>query len=116
MSESVLVLTTQNWQREVLESAQPVLVDFWAPWCAPCRLIAPIVEALAKDYEGRLRVGKLNVDDNEEVAGQYAIRSIPTLLVFRGGRVVEQRVGLASREDLTRILDPHLAASPAKTS
>jgi len=104
MSNNVLEFTEQNWEGEVLKSAEPVLVDFWAPWCAPCRQIAPTIEALAQDFTGKMKVGKLNVDDNSGVAAQYGIRSIPTVLVFKAGRVVEQRIGLASRDELTRIM------------
>jgi len=88
MSNNVLEFTEQNWEGEVLKSAEPVLVDFWAPWCAPCRQIAPTIEALAQDFTGKMKVGKLNVDDNSGVAAQYGIRSIPTVLVFKAGRVV----------------------------
>jgi len=92
LSENVKVLTSQNWEREVLQATGPVLVDFWAEWCAPCRMIAPYVEALANEFAGRATVGKLNVDENEDVAMRYAIRSIPTLLVFKNGRVGMERI------------------------
>ena len=92
-SENVHQFTDANFQEEVLDSDLPVLVDFWAEWCGPCRMIAPIVEELAADYAGRLKVGKLNVDENRATAGKFGIRSIPTLLIFKGGRVVEQIVG-----------------------
>jgi|SRR5688572_6424969 thioredoxin 1 len=105
MSNNVLEFTEQNWEGEVLKSTEPVLVDFWAPWCAPCRQIAPTIEALAQDFTGKMKVGKLNVDDNSGVAATYGIRSIPTVLVFKGGRVVEQRIGLASRDELTQIMN-----------
>jgi thioredoxin 1 len=110
LSENVRVLTTQNWESEVIQAQVPVLVDFWAEWCAPCRMIAPAIEALAGEFAGRVSVGKLNVDENEDVAMRYAIRSIPTLLVFKGGKVVEQRVGAAPREELARLLREHTAA------
>ncbi|MBI3932465.1 MAG: thioredoxin [Acidobacteria bacterium] len=110
MNENVRELTTENWESEVLSAAEPVLVDFWAEWCAPCRMIAPTIDALATEYAGRVKVGKLNVDENEEIAGRYGIRSIPTLLVFRGGAVVEQRVGAAPKADVARILDAHVGA------
>lgn len=109
MSGNMLELTGPNWDAEVLKASTPVLVDFWASWCAPCRQIAPSVEALAQDFAGRLRVGKLNVDDHPEIASRYGIRSIPTLLLFRGGNVVEQRIGLASKDDLTRLVTGVLA-------
>jgi thioredoxin 1 len=111
VSENVRVFTQENWDAEVLKSEGPVLVDFWAEWCAPCRAIAPSIESLAKTFDGRLKVGKLNVDDADEIAGRYGIRSIPTLLLFRGGKVVDQKVGGASLPDLTRFVESH--ASPA---
>jgi thioredoxin 1 len=108
MGNATLSFTDQNWETEVLGAAEPVVVDFWAPWCAPCRQIAPTIDALAEEYSGKAKVGKLNVDDNSGVAGRYGITSIPTVLVFKGGRVVEQRIGLASRDELTRIVNGHL--------
>jgi thioredoxin 1 len=110
MNKNVREFTEQNWETDVLGAAEPVLVDFWAPWCAPCRQIAPTIEALAQDYDGRVKVGKLNVDDHSSVAGRYGVRSIPTLLVFKAGKVVEQRIGLASRDELTRIVNTQLEA------
>ena len=100
MSENVRVFTNQNWESEVIQAQVPVLVDFWAEWCAPCRMIAPAIEALAGEFAGKATVGKLNVDENEDVAMRYAIRSIPTLLVFKGGKVVEQIVGAVPRTKL----------------
>jgi thioredoxin 1 len=104
-SENIVEVTDSNFQTEILASKLPVLVDFWAVWCAPCRAIAPHVEALAKDYDGKLRVGKCDIDSNAEVATQYDIRSIPTLLVFKEGKVVGQVVGAVPRakiEDLIK--------------
>jgi len=92
-SESLVNFEESNFESEVLNSEIPVLVDFWAPWCAPCRAIAPSVEALADEYAGQVKVGKLNIDDNPTIPGKYGIRSIPTLLVFKGGEVVAQQVG-----------------------
>ncbi len=109
MSESVHVLTTQNWEEEVLRSAGPVLVDFWAAWCGPCRRVAPVVEALATEFAGRVKVGKLNVDEHPELASRYNVMSIPSLLFFRGGRVVEQRVGALPADELRALLDRQAA-------
>ena len=106
-----IALNKDNFAQEVLESSQPVLVDFWADWCAPCRAVAPVVERLAEELEGRLTVGKLNVDDEPELARSYAIRSIPALLVFRDGEVVEQIVGAVPFEALSKQLEPILDAS-----
>jgi thioredoxin 1 len=104
-SEHILEVTDVNFQNEILGSKVPVLVDFWAAWCAPCRAIAPHVEALAKEYEGKLRVGKCDIDSNPKVPSEYDIRSIPTLLVFKEGKVVGQVVGAVARakiEDLIK--------------
>ncbi|MGA2622591.1 MAG: thioredoxin [Bacteroidota bacterium] len=97
-----------NFQAEVLNSSIPVLVDFWAVWCGPCKMIAPVVEDLAKDYDGKLKVMKMDVDSNPKTAMQYGIRSIPTLLVFKGGQVVEQIVGAVPKRHLVDKVTPHL--------
>jgi thioredoxin 1 len=116
MSDNVREFTDQNWESEVLGAKEPVLVDFWAPWCGPCRQIAPTIEAMAGDYAGRVKIGKVNVDDNSEVAARYGINSIPTLLLFKGGAVVEQRSGMASRAELNKLVDAQLgSASPAQS-
>ncbi len=99
---SVVHLTEENFKKEVLEATVPVLVDFWAPWCGPCRLIAPFVEELAKEYDGKLKVGKLNVDDNPAVASSYGIMSIPTLIFVKQGKVMDQSVGALSKSELKK--------------
>ena len=109
MSANLKTFTSDNWEGEVLKSAIPVLVDFWASWCGPCRMIAPHVEALAEKYAGKLIVGKLNVDENPNVSGQYGIRGIPTLLLFKNGKISEQIVGFQSKEQLAKIIDKHVA-------
>jgi thioredoxin 1 len=107
-SEKVQTLTDSNFDQSVVKSPQPVLVDFWAEWCGPCRRLAPTVDELATDYDGRITVGKLNVDDNPNTAFRYSIRGIPTLLLFKGGQIVEQIVGLADKDSLRRLIDKHV--------
>jgi len=109
-SEHVLTFTDGGFDQEVLGSDVPVLVDFWAPWCGPCRAIAPVVDVLASEYAGKVKIGKLNVDDNQGTAGRFNVRGIPTLLLFKGGKVVEQKVGMTSKPDLQKMLDAHVKA------
>lgn len=101
--------TDANFDAEVINSDIPVLVDFWAVWCGPCRVIAPIVEELATEFEGKVKVGKLDVDNNPTVASMYGIRSIPTLLVFKDGQIVEQIVGAVPKGEIVRTLNNHMA-------
>ena len=110
LSENVVVLTSENWKKEVMEADGPVLVDFWAAWCAPCRMIAPAVEQVAESFAGRAKVGKLNVDENPEIAGEFGIRSIPTLLVFKDGKVAEQRVGALPQPMIAEMVEKLLPA------
>jgi thioredoxin 1 len=108
MADNLAVFTDQNWKADVLGSAQPVLVDFWAEWCVPCKTLVPTLEALAKQFEGRLRIGKLNVEENNQVPFDYKVTTLPTLLLFKGGSVAEQRVGLISKDQLAKLIEPHL--------
>lgn len=101
-------ITNDNFKEKVLDNNGVALVDFWAEWCGPCRLIGPVVEDLSKEYDGKAVIGKLNVDDNREIAAQYGIMSIPTLLIFKNGQIVEKHVGVASKGDLKKKLDAHL--------
>ena len=107
-AESVQTFTDSNFDDTVIKSGGPVLVDFWAEWCGPCKRLAPTVDALATDYAGKITVGKLNVDDNPGTASKFQIRGIPTLLLFKGGQVVESVVGLAQKDDLKKVIEKHL--------
>ena len=101
-------LTDGNFDKEVMQSPMPVLVDFWAVWCGPCKMIAPLVEEIAKEYDGRLKVGKVDVDSNPEVSMKFGIRSIPTLMIFKGGKVVEQIIGAIPKRNLLDKVIPHV--------
>lgn len=105
MAENVLTLTDSNFDPEVIKSGTPVMVDFWAPWCGPCKMVAPILDELATEYNGKVKIGKVNVDDHQALASQYGIRAIPTLLIFKQGQVVDQVIGLKSKKDYKLKLD-----------
>ena len=107
-SDRFVELTNDNWQKEVLGAETPVLVDFWAPWCAPCRAIAPHVEAVATQYEGKIKVGKINIDDHQQPPRQYGVRGIPTLLLFKDGKVVDQIVGAVAKDKIEAMVKKQL--------
>jgi len=109
-SESVVELTDSNFETEVVQSESPVLVDFWAPWCQPCMRLGPTIDALAEEFQGRVKVGKVNIDENQQAAMKHGIMSIPTILVFRGGEIVEKFVGLTDKDELKTSLDKALSA------
>lgn len=106
--ENVKTFTVDNWETEVLKSENIVLVDFWAPWCGPCRMIAPIVEELAGEFAGKVVIGKLNVDEQGEIGTKYGIMSIPSLLLFKNGEVVEKIVGFRAKQDLIKLFENHI--------
>jgi thioredoxin 1 len=107
-AENVQTFTDGNFDDSVLKSGAPVMVDFWAEWCGPCKRLGPTVDALAIEYVGKVTVGKMNIDENPKVPETYQIRGIPTILIFKGGQVVESLVGLAQKEDLKKVLDKHI--------
>ena len=105
---ALLHLTDNNFKKEVLESQLPVLVDFWASWCGPCKMITPIIEELAKEYHGKIKVAKLNVEESPKVATQYAIMSVPTLIFFKNGKVMEQAAGVLNKSEIKHKIEAHL--------
>jgi thioredoxin 1 len=105
MSENILTLTDDSFDADVLQSDTPVLVDYWAEWCGPCKMIAPVLEEIAEEYAGKLKVAKLNIDQNEATAPKYGVRGIPTLMIFKGGNVEGTKVGALSKSQLTAFID-----------
>ena len=107
-TENTVLINQDNWESEVVSSDKPVLVDFWAEWCGPCKAISPILDELSTELEGKLKIAKVNVDENPELASQFGVRSIPTLIVFQGGEAKEQMVGSMSKTALKEKIEPHL--------
>ena len=108
MSENIVNVTDQSFEEDVLKAEGPVLVDYWAEWCGPCKMIAPVLEEIAKDYDGRLKVCKLNIDENNETPPKFGIRGIPTLMLFKGGNVEATKVGALSKSQLAAFVDANL--------
>lgn len=104
-SPLIVTLTQENFSQNVLQSQTPVLVDFWAEWCGPCKMIAPLLDELADEYDGKIKIGKINVDEQQALAAQYGVRAIPTLLLFKQGQIAEQMVGAKSKRDLKASFD-----------
>ena len=102
---NIVTLSENNFDQEVLKSAQPVLVDYWAEWCGPCKMIAPVLDELATEYSGKVKIGKVNIDEYQGLAVKYGVKAIPTLLIVKGGEVIEQVVGMKSKKDLKASLD-----------
>ena len=111
MSENIVTVTDGNYESTVEKSEIPVLVDFWAEWCGPCRMMGPTVDQIAADYDGKVKVGKLDVDSNQQTASRYGIRGIPTILLFKGGQIVEQKVGAIGKGDFQKMLDKYVSVT-----
>ena len=107
-SDLIKHISDSSFEADVLKSGKPVLVDYWAEWCGPCKMIAPILDEVSKDYDGKLRVAKMNVDENRDVPAKYGIRGIPTLMLFKGGELAATKVGALSKAQLTAFIDSHL--------
>jgi len=107
-SAHVKTFTAENWENEVLKSSKPVLVDFWAAWCSPCRMVAPIIDELADEYHDKITIGKLNVDEHGEIAGKYGVMSIPTIAVFKNGQIVDKVIGFRGKPDLVKLIENNI--------
>ena len=108
MSDQIVYTSDASFEKDVLNSSVPVLVDYWAEWCGPCKMIAPILDEIAGDYQGKLKIAKVNVDENQQVTQKYGIRSIPTLMIFKGGSVQAQKVGAMSKSQLAAFIETNL--------
>ncbi len=108
-SEAIIEVSDSNFESEVVNSDVPVLVDFWAPWCGPCRAIAPMVEEISESYAGKIKVGKMNVDENQSTTMKFGIRSIPTLIMFKGGEAVDQIIGAVPKSEIEQVVEKSLA-------
>ncbi len=109
MSEKIKILTDENFEEEVITSKEIVVVDFWAPWCSPCKVVVPIMEELSEEYGGKVKFAKLNVDDNNDSAAKFGIMSIPTIMIFKDGKVMDQIVGAVPKDNVKRIIDKYLS-------
>jgi len=108
VSDNIVYLTDESFQNEVIDSAEPVLVDYWAEWCGPCKMIAPILTEIAREYQGKIKIAKLNIDENPQTPPKYGIRGIPTLMLFKNGNVEATKVGALSKSQLTAFIDTNL--------